>query len=52
MADMANSELVERAFKLKWECELLKDDFDGATATCSQPDEPTWSRTPTAPQPP
>lgn len=27
-------ELVERAFKLKWESELLKDDFDAATATC------------------
>jgi TolA-binding protein len=27
-------DLVERAFQLKWESELLKDDFDGATATC------------------
>ena len=27
-------ELVEPAFRLKWESELLKDDFDGATATC------------------
>lgn len=27
-------ELVEAAFKLKWESELLKDDFDAATATC------------------
>ena len=27
-------ELVEQAFKLKWESELLKDDFDSATATC------------------
>ena len=27
-------DLVERAFQLKWECELLKDDFDAATATC------------------
>jgi len=25
---------VEQAFKLKWESELLKDDFDSATATC------------------
>ena len=27
-------ELVEQAFRLKWESELLKDDFDSATATC------------------
>ncbi|MFK7850547.1 MAG: tetratricopeptide repeat protein [Akkermansiaceae bacterium] len=27
-------DLVEAAFKLKWEGELLKDDFDAATATC------------------
>lgn len=27
-------DLVELAFKLKWESELLKDDFDAATATC------------------
>jgi len=27
-------DLVESAFKLKWESELLKDDFDAATATC------------------
>lgn len=27
-------ELVEQAFKLKWESELLKDDFESATATC------------------
>ena len=27
-------DLVEAAFKLKWESELLKDDFDAATATC------------------
>lgn len=27
-------DLVEQAFKLKWESELLKDDFDSATATC------------------
>jgi TolA-binding protein len=27
-------DLVEKAFKLKWESELLKDDFDSATATC------------------
>ncbi len=26
--------LVEQAFKLKWESELLRDDFDAATATC------------------
>lgn len=28
------SDLVENAFRLKWESELLKDDFDAATATC------------------
>ncbi|MCH1509633.1 MAG: tetratricopeptide repeat protein, partial [Akkermansiaceae bacterium] len=27
-------DLVENAFRLKWESELLKDDFDSATATC------------------
>jgi TolA-binding protein len=27
-------DLVERAFKLKWEAELLQDDFGAATATC------------------
>jgi TolA-binding protein len=27
-------ELVEKAFKLKWESELLQDDFSAATATC------------------
>ncbi len=27
-------EIVEGAFKLKWESELLKDDFQAATATC------------------
>ena len=27
-------DLVENAFRLKWECELLKDDFDAATSTC------------------
>lgn len=27
-------DLVEHAFKLKWECELLKNDFAAATATC------------------
>jgi tetratricopeptide (TPR) repeat protein len=27
-------DLVENAFKLKWESELLQDDFDAATATC------------------
>ncbi|MEM7393633.1 MAG: tetratricopeptide repeat protein, partial [Verrucomicrobiota bacterium] len=27
-------DLVEQAFKLKWESELLKDDFKSATATC------------------
>lgn len=28
------SDIVENAFRLKWESELLKDDFDAATATC------------------
>ncbi len=28
------SELLEQAFKLKWECEILKEDFAAATATC------------------
>jgi TolA-binding protein len=28
------SDLIEKAFKLKWESELLKDDFSAATATC------------------
>ena len=27
-------DIVENAFRLKWECELLKDDFDSATSTC------------------
>jgi len=27
-------DIVEQAFKLKWESELLKNDFNGATATC------------------
>jgi TolA-binding protein len=27
-------DLVENAFRLKWESELLKNDFDAATATC------------------
>ena len=27
-------DLIENAFRLKWESELLKDDFDAATATC------------------
>ena len=27
-------ELVEQAFKLKWESEILKEDFQAATATC------------------
>ena len=27
-------DIVENAFRLKWECELLKDDFDAATSTC------------------
>ena len=28
------SDIVENAFRLKWESELIKDDFAGATATC------------------
>jgi len=28
------SDLLEQAFKLKWESEILKDDFQAATATC------------------
>ncbi len=28
------SDLLENAFRLKWECEILKDDFQAATATC------------------
>ena len=28
------SDLLEQAFKLKWEAEILKDDFVAATATC------------------
>jgi TolA-binding protein len=28
------SELLEQAFKLKWESEILKEDFAAATATC------------------
>ena len=28
------SELVEQAFELKWESEILKEDFQAATATC------------------
>ncbi len=28
------SDLLERAFQLKWESEILKDDFAAATATC------------------
>ncbi|MBI1337210.1 MAG: tetratricopeptide repeat protein [Phycisphaera sp.] len=32
--DKINSELLQKAFQLKWECEILKDDFDAATATC------------------
>lgn len=28
------SELLEKAFKLKWESEILKEDFAAATATC------------------
>jgi len=29
-----SSELLEQAFKLKWESEILKEDFAAATATC------------------
>lgn len=32
--DQLPGNLVEQAFKLKWESELLSDDFDSATATC------------------
>ncbi len=32
--DKITSDLLERAFQLKWECEILKDDFAAATATC------------------
>ena len=32
--DKLPGDLVERAFKLKWESELLQDDFGAATATC------------------
>jgi len=32
--DKLPGDLVERAFKLKWESELLRDDFSAATATC------------------
>jgi len=32
--DKINSELLQTAFQLKWECEILKDDFDAAAATC------------------
>ncbi len=28
------SDLLQTAFQLKWECEILKEDFDAATATC------------------
>jgi len=28
------SELLEKAFQIKWECEILKEDFEAATATC------------------
>ena len=28
------SDIVENAFRLKWESELIKDDFAAATATC------------------
>ena len=28
------SDLLENAFRLKWECEILKEDFAAATATC------------------
>ena len=28
------SDIVENAFRLKWESELIKDDFEAATATC------------------
>jgi TolA-binding protein len=29
-----SKDLVENAFRIKWECEFLKNDFDAATATC------------------
>ncbi len=32
--DKLPGDLVENAFRLKWEGELLRDDFDAATATC------------------
>jgi tetratricopeptide (TPR) repeat protein len=32
--DKISSDLLERAFQLKWESEILKDDFVAATATC------------------
>lgn len=32
--DKITSDLLERAFQLKWESEILKDDFVAATATC------------------
>jgi len=32
--DKLPGDLVEQAFKLKWESELLKNDFTAATATC------------------
>jgi TolA-binding protein len=32
--DKLPGDLVEKAFKLKWESELLQDDFGAATATC------------------
>lgn len=28
------SDLLQAAFQIKWECEILKEDFDAATATC------------------
>lgn len=32
--DKITSDLLERAFQLKWESEILKEDFAAATATC------------------
>jgi len=32
--EMLPGDLVETAFRLKWESELLQDNFDAATATC------------------
>jgi len=32
--DRITSDLLERAFQLKWESEILKEDFVAATATC------------------